>query len=412
MPVAYDLRSPAFIADPFPTLAEMRRDDPVHWSDSLGGWVLTRHDDVRQGLRDKRLSSDRIRPFVDHMDGEDRALVDELGESLGHWAVFNDPPVHTRLRGLMNKAFTTRAIQGLRPNIQGIVDDLLDDVEAAGRMDVIRDFAYPLPATVIADMLGVPRRDVDNLKKWSDDLGTFVLTSRVNPDKYRLAAHGIREMTEYFQDLIAERQRNPGGDVTSGLIEAHLEGDRLTADEMVSNCILLLFAGHETTTHLIGNGLYALLTHPDQLADLRENWQDQKLVQNAVEEILRWDGPSLAGVRVAGEDVEIRGKRIKKGERLFLFNAAAGRDPELFPDPDRFDIRRKEAGRHVNFGYGIHFCIGAPLARLEGEIALTTMMRRFDDWTMEQPKLDWSDSIIVRGVHALNVSFRPVKQAA
>lgn len=412
MSVAVDLRSSAVIADPYPVLHALRERDPVHWSDSLGGWVLTRYDDVRDAFRDKRFSSDRIRPFIERLHGEDRALVDQLGKNLGYWAVFTDPPTHTRLRGLMNKAFTTRAIQGLRPNIQGIVDELLDNVADRGEMDVIRDFAYPLPATVIADMLGVPRVDVDKLKRWSDHLAAFVLTSRLNPDRYRLAADGIREMTEYFHNLVEERRRNPGGDVTSGLIAAQEKGVHLTADELVASAVLLLFAGHETTTQLIGNGLYGLLTNPDQLADLKANVEDAELVANAVEEMLRWDGPSLSSVRVMAEDVTLRGKRLRQGDRAFLFNTAANRDPAVFPDPDRFDIRRAEAARHVTFGYGIHFCIGAPLARLEGRIAFATLMRRFDDLRLASARVEWSDSVITRGLLGLPVSFSPSKQAA
>jgi cytochrome P450 len=407
-----DLRSPEFIADPFPVLAELRRRDPVHWNSSLGGWVLTRHDDVRDGLRDKRLSADRIRPFLDHLKDADRARIAELGDTLRMWAVFTDPPVHTRLRGLMNKAFTTRAIDGLAPNIQAIVDDLLDRVAGQGRMDAIRDFAYPLPATVIADMLGVPRGDVESLKAWSDDLAAFVLTSRVNPDRYRVAAESMREMVAYFEDLVALRRREPGDDVMSGLIAAHEAGDRLSVAELVANTILMLFAGHETTTHLIGNGLLALLRHPEQLARLKAHRHDRSVVRNAVEEILRFDGPTLASVRVVDRRFEIDGKTLTPGERVFLFNAAANRDPAVFPEPDRFAIDRPEAGRNVAFGYGLHFCIGAPLARLEGEIAFATLLDRLDDLALVQSTPDWSDTLNVRGVHALEVTFTPAAKTA
>ncbi len=407
-----DLRSPEFIADPFPVLAELRARDPVHWNDSLGGWVLTRYDDVREGLRDKRLSADRIRPFLDHLDAADRARIAELGDTLAMWAVFTDPPVHTRLRGLMNKAFTSRAIEGLAPNIQAIVDDLLDAVASEGRMDAIRDFAYPLQATVFAYMLGVPGLDVDSLKKWSDDLAAFVLTSRVNPDRYRVAAESIREMVAYFEELVAVRRRDPGDDVTSGLIAAHDADDRLSVAELVANTILMLFAGHETTTQLIGNGLLALLRHPVQLARLKARRHDRAAVRNAVEEILRFDGPTLASVRVVARRFEIDGKRLAPGERVFLFNAAANRDPAVFPEPDRFAIDRPEAGRNVAFGYGLHFCIGAPLARLEGEIAFATLLDRLDDLALMQSTPDWSDSLNVRGVHALEVAFTPAAKTA
>jgi cytochrome P450 len=307
----------------------------------------------------------------------------------------------------MNKAFTTRAIDGLAPNIQAIVDDLLDRVAGQGRMDAIRDFAYPLPATVIADMLGVPRGDVESLKAWSDDLAAFVLTSRVNPDRYRVAARSMREMVAYFEDLVALRRREPGDDVMSGLIAAHEAGDRLSVAELVANTILMLFAGHETTTHLIGNGLLALLRHPEQLARLKAHRHDRSVVRNAVEEILRFDGPTLASVRVVDRAFEIDGRQLAPGERVFLFNAAANRDPAVFPEPDRFAIDRPEAGRNIAFGYGLHFCIGAPLARLEGEIAFATLLDRLDDLALGQTVPDWSDSLNVRGVHALEVAFRP-----
>ncbi len=211
---------------------------------------------------------------------------------------------------------------------------------------------------------------------------------------------------------MAARRREPGLDVTSRLIAAHEEDDRLSVDELVANCVLMLFAGHETTTQLIGNGLYALLRHPDQLADLKANRDDRAVVAGAIEEILRWDGPTLASVRVVERPFEIDGKRLAAGDRVFLFNAAANRDPAEFPDPDRFDIRRAEAGRNVSFGYGLHFCIGAPLARLEGEIAFATLMRRFDRLSLAQSSPDWSDSLNIRGVHALEIAFTPAQQAA
>jgi cytochrome P450 len=408
----FDLRSADFIADPFPALAALRRDDPLHWSDSLGGWVLTRYDDVRDCLRDQRVSADSLSPFVEHLEADERADLRDLTGNLGLWAVFTDPPDHTRLRGLMNKAFTSRAINAMGPAIEAIVDELLNAVIDRGRMDVIRDFAYPLPARVIADLLGVPRDDVDDLKRWSDDLAAFVLTSRTNPERYRTGARAIREMTEYFGSLIERRRLDPGSDVTSGLIAAHDEGDKLSAEELVANCVLLLFAGHETTTHLIGNGLQALMRHPEQFADLKAHAGDRAVIRNAVEEMLRWDGPILAGVRVVTEPFALHGRELQRGDRLFPFVAAANRDPEMFPDPDRFDIHRTEAGRHVTFGYGIHFCLGAPLARLEGEIAFTALLRRFESFVLEEPRPVWSDSLNVRGVEALPVAFTRATQAA
>jgi len=399
-----DLRDPEVVANPYPAFAELRAHDPVHWDPRLRSWLVSRFDDVQAGLKDnKRLSANRIRPFVQQFGGLEKDDVRLLGDTLEHWAVFNDPPDHTRLRGLMNKAFTSRAVEGLRPRVEEIVDELLDGLEGRDEIDLIADFAYPLPATVIAELMGVPRADVGLLKDWSDKLATFVLTSRANPERYELAAKGIAEMTDYFGKLLEEHRRGGASDVTSGLIAAQEHGDKLTADELVATCILLLFAGHETTTQLLGNGSMALMRFPEQMADLRANRDDVALVRNAVEEMLRWDGPSLSTVRVAAEDFEMRGKTIRKGDRVFLLNAAADRDPEVFEDPDRFDIRRPEASRHVSFGWGIHFCIGAPLARLEGEVAFPRLVERLGAFTLAEDDPPWSDSLLARGLLRLPI---------
>ncbi|MGE0733746.1 MAG: cytochrome P450 [Alphaproteobacteria bacterium] len=406
MTIEFDPRTPENIANPYPAFAELREKAPVFWSDKLGAWLITRYDDVKSAFRDRRLSSDRIRPFIDHMKGDLRKTVEPLGEQLSHWAVFNDPPVHTRLRGLMNKAFTSSAVERLRDNIAGIVDELLERMLARPDADFVRDFAYPLPATVIADMLGVPRKDVDLLKKWSDDLATFVLTSRANPEKYKLAAVGMVEMAEYFTDFVARRKGVAKDDVTTGLLEAQLQGDALTVDELVACCVLLLFAGHETTTQLLANGMWGLLTHPGELAKLKANIGTVAYVQNAVEEMLRWDGPSLSIVRVAAEDFAWHGETIESGDRVFLMQAAANRDPAIFAEPDRFDVTRAEAKQNIAFGFGIHFCIGAPLARLEGEIAFSRLIGRLRDAKPRIARPQWSDSLLTRGMKALPIELR------
>lgn len=403
MTVYFDARDAAVIADPYPALRNLREHDPVHWSDRLGGWVLTRYDDIRRSLRDPRLSSDRMRPFFSHMPEDTRRELRDLGEHMALWAVFNDPPDHTRLRGLMNKAFTSSAVAALRPQIAGIVEGLVDDLLQSGEADFIQRFAYPLPACVIAAMLGVPREDVDLLKHWSDDLGSFVLSSRLSPDKYSRANAAIREMNAYFGDLLAARRRRPGKDVASAMLAAEERGDFLSRDELVAACVLLLFAGHETTTHLLGNGLLALLKHPAQLQALKTNIADEKIVAAAVEEMLRWDGPSLAQVRITAADYELGGKVMRKGERVFQMLAAANRDPAVFAAPDDFDIARAD-NRHLTFGFGIHFCLGAPLARLEGQIAFPILLHRLKDIALTAPP-DWSDSIVVRGLNNLQISY-------
>ncbi len=408
MTLDIDPGNPDFVADPYPFLARLREREPVHWSERLGAWALTGYADIRAAFSDPRLSSDRIVPFIEHQSGEMRELVAPLGRHLRHWAVFTDPPDHTRLRGLMGNAFTKRAVAAMRPRVEAIVDELLDGLaglEGKREIDFIRDFAYPLPATVIGDMMGVPRRDIDKLKRWSDELGLFVLTSKVNPDRYKIAARGIAEMAGYFEAL-AEQRRDAGGtDLTSGLVAASLEGERLSTDELVATCILLLFAGHETTTQLLGNGLLALLRHPAQMADLAANIGGPDRARRAVEEMLRWDGPALSSVRVAAEDITLHGQTIREGDRVYLFNCAGNRDPAVFAEPDAFDLRRANASRHVTFGWGIHFCIGAPLARLEGEIAFTALLRRFPDIRLLEPDPPWTASILTRGLQRLPVAL-------
>lgn len=404
--IAFDHQDPAFVADPYPVLRRLQDAAPVFRSERMGAWVVTRHADVRAAFRDPRLSSDRIRPFFNQLDGAMRELVLPLCENLSLWAVFNDPPQHTRLRALMSKAFTSRAVEGLRPRIAALVDDLLDEIAAKGprEFDYHREFAYPLPATVIADLLGVPRADVEKLKKWSDDLAQFVLTSRANPEKYRRAAAGMAEMTDYFDHFIRRRAAEGGGaDVTAALLAARERDDRLSHDEIVATALLLLFAGHETTTQLLANGLYWLLRDPGALAELRANLEDAKLVENAVEEMLRFDGPSLSMVRVAAVDFDWHGARIGKGERVFLFMSGANRDPRVFAGPDRLDLRRVNAGDHLTFGYGPHFCTGAPLARLEAQIAFPRVLRRFPDLALADANPPWSDSILTRGMLELRV---------
>jgi cytochrome P450 len=405
MALAYDPTDVATSADPYPVFRRLRDEEPVHRSTVLNGWVLTRYADVRQALSDPRLSSDRLTPFVRHRSArEPGGAIAELGRHLGLWAVFTDPPRHTHLRGLMNRAFTTRAVERLRPRVDAIVEELIDRVAARGRMDLIRDFAYPLPITVIADFLGVPPEERERLKLWSDELATFVGSAYATPDKYERAAQGLAHMTACFRDLIRARRRRPVEDLMSALVALEDGDTGPSEDELVATCVLLLFAGHETTTNLLGNGMLALLRHPGELGLLRD---DPTLAAAAVEEMLRYDGPSGAMVRIVADEVEMHGVTLRPGERLFLMINAANRDPRQFPEPDRFDIRR-EPNRHVAFGQGIHFCAGAPLARLEGQVALPALVGRLRDLALAvaPEDLSWLDSLVFRGVRSLPVSFR------
>jgi len=407
--LTFDPLSAEAIRDPYTAMAPLQAEAPVYWSDVLGAWVVTRYDDIREAFRDPRLSSDRIRPFIARAPDVLQDTLKPLGDHLNLWAVFTDPPDHTRLRGLMNRAFTTRAVEALRPEIARIVNRLLDDIDAqiersgSREFDLIHEFAYPLPALVIAHMLGVPERDVDKLKRWSDLLAKFVLTSRSDPQKYHMASDGIVEMEAWFRRFLEEHRASGAEDVTTGLLDARDEGDRLTTDELVACCVLLLFAGHETTTQLLANGMRALIENPAQMADLRAHLGDIGLVRNAVEEMLRFDGPSLSMVRVATEDFDWHGRRIATGDRLFLMMCIGNRDPRVFPEPDRFDIRRSDAKKNFAFGYGIHFCIGAPLARLEAEIAFPLLLRRYPEIAMAEDDPPWSDSILNRGMLHMRV---------
>jgi cytochrome P450 len=381
MPFDLDPSDPGFIADPFPALARLRDGPALRRSAGLGGWIAFRHADCKALLKDPRFSADRMTPFFGHMAPEKRAGTQALEGTVTRWAVFADPPDHARLRGPMNRAFNPRAIEGLAPKIAARVDALIDALKAKPRADFIRDFAYPLPATVIADLLGVPFADVDLLKRWSDDLGAFVLTARATPDKYARAEAAAKEMRDYFGALIDERRVRPREDAASWLIATSDREQRLTPDELVATCVLLLFAGHETTTHLLGNGLNALFANPNEMARLRTHKNDPGFVATAVEEMLRWDGPSLAQVRIAAEDVA---------------------------DPDRFDAAR-DPNPHLAFGFGLHFCVGAPLARLEARIAFPKLLAAFADIRpIEGAGRVWSDNLVVRGLHELEVALAPV----
>jgi cytochrome P450 len=404
MALQFNPADPATNADPFPLFRRLQDEDPVHWSDPVRGWVITRYDDVRAIALERAMSADRVRPFFNLLPSEEQRRLADLGHYLTLWAVFKDAPDHTRLRSLMNRAFTPRAIEALRPNIERLVDDLIDAIVARGSADLIADFAYPLPASVIMDMLGVPRSDLAMMKVWSDEIALFVGIARATPGKHERAQAGTREMAAYFRRLVAERRKAPRDDMISALIAAKAEAARLTEDEIVATCILLLFAGHETTTNLIGNGVIAFLRHPDEMAKLRAR---PELAASAVEECLRYDGPSGALARVVAVEHEIGGRRLKPGERVYAWMNAANRDPRRFSDPDRFDIERPD-NRHLTFGHGAHFCLGAPLARLEAQIAFPRIFARLQGLGLTTDKFEWIDSLILRGVKQLPVRFAPV----
>jgi cytochrome P450 len=388
---------PGVHADPYPYYRRLREADPVHLS-PLGLWVLTRYDDCVTSLRDPRFGRDGFEPILAAQYG-DESETGRLPRSM----LFRDPPDHTRLRSLVNRAFTPRVIEGMRGQIQGLVDRLLDRVERRGHMDVIANLAYPLPVTVICDMLGVPGGDHAQIREWSSDIirSLDAIGIPSDPSIVERGRVGRRGIADYFRALLPERRRRPRADLLSSLIAVEEQGDRLTEGELLSTCVLLFIAGHETTVNLIGNGLLALLRHPDQLARLRA---EPGLIGSAVEELLRFDSPVQRTARITSAEVEIGGKTIPAGAFVVTAIGAANRDPAQFSDPDRLDVARPD-NRHIAFGFGIHFCLGAPLARVEGQLALGTLIRRMPELRLAGADLEWRESSTLRGLKALPVEF-------
>jgi cytochrome P450 len=396
-----DLKSLGNVADPFPLYAWLREHDPVHWSESLNGWVVTRYADVLEVFNQPlTFSSDRFRKIGERY-ASSRPAVQAVGEVLAEWLVFRDPPDHTRLRGLLQASFTPRELARSRDRIQATIDGLLDAVAGRGEMDFIGDFAVPLPATVIALLIGAPTADIDAIKTWSNQLAAYLGGAVDERDNFAEARTGLSALVDYFRDLLRERERSPRQDLMSLMLAAEHEGDRLTRDEVVANCVLLLFAGHETTTNLLGNGLFHLLRHPDQQRALAS---EPALTSGAVEEFLRYDGPVPATIKVATEDIEWYGRSIRRGDMVVPMLSAANRDPAQFADPDRLDIRR-DPQRNLAFGYGIHFCLGAWLARLEAQLAFDTVLARLPELTPLPVVPRWRPTIFLRGLEALPIRW-------
>jgi cytochrome P450 len=401
LPVEFNPFLPEFRENPYPFYQRLRSADPVHWSDLAGRWVLTGYSDCVTVLRDTaRFSADPttwngFAEFVAAAGGPGLLM-----EMQTNWMLMKDPPDHTRLRTLVTKAFTPRVAEGMRPRVQAIVDSLLDEVQAAGRLDVIAALAFPLPTIVICEMLGVPAEDREQFKGWTRDLARS-LDPIVTPEIMAAANEATVAFVDYFRSLIATRRKNPQNDLLSNLIAVEEQGDRLTEGELVATAILLLGAGHETTMNLIGNGTLALLRNPDQLEKLKH---DPALMPGAIEEFLRYDGSVQMTARTALVDAEIGGKTISQGVQAIIVLAAANRDPAQFPDPDRLDITRPD-NRHIVFSYGIHHCLGAPLARVEGQVAINTLLRRMPELRLTGEPLEWRETVTLRGLKALPVSF-------
>jgi cytochrome P450 len=387
---------PEFLADPYPTYHRLRAEDPVHHS-PLGFWVLTRYEDVSAVLRDPRFIKEPLAALVAARFGV------EVPRGVGLSMLDRDPPDHTRLRSLVGTAFTPRVVEGLRPRIQQIVDGLITHAQAVGSMDVIEEFAYPIPVNVICELLGIPVADHERFKGWSLDIarGLDSIYLPADSEVPRRSAASRHAISDYFRDLIARRRAAPRGDLLSALIAAEEAGDKLNEEELLATCILILIAGHETTVNLIGNGVLALLRNPEELRRLRAT---PGLITSAVEELLRYDGPVQRTARVASAEATIGGRTIARGEMVMPFIGAADRDPAQFPDPDRLDLMRGD-NRHIAFGWGIHFCLGAPLARLEGQIAIDALVRRLPRLGLVDDKAEYRQSLTLRGLKTLPVKF-------
>ncbi len=393
--VSFDLTSESVLADPYPTYRRLREKDPIHRMRLVDGWAVTRYEDVEQILLDHQRFSNWGAGAGDRVYTRDRSMLDL------------DPPDHTRLRSLVSKAFTPRSVTALKPRIKEIVDELLDGVDGERRFDLIDSFAFPLPVIVIAEMLGVPAQDLEQFKEWSNDIVVSLepVQTREQRERFRRSE---QELYEYFEGIIEQRRQDPQDDLVSALLAAEEEGDRLSHGELLATLLLLLVAGNETTRNLIGNGMLALLRNPEELNRLKEQ---PELIDSAIDELLRYDSPVQLDGRTLVEDVEMGGKRMRAGQQVVAVVGAANRDPAAFTEPNRLDIGRQEKS-HISFGRGIHHCLGASLAKLEGKIAFASLLERFS--TIELAAVPQQRrQVVLRGVENLLVEVgRPVSVAS
>jgi cytochrome P450 len=382
------LVSREFLADPYPILQTLRAEDPVHWSDSIGGWVLTKYDDIVETFKKTDVYSNegRLGRAVEYLPPASRSKLTAFEDHYRTKGLLHsDPPDHTRLRSLVQKAFSPRMIDAMRPRIQSIVDELLDAVEPAGGMEVIEDLAFALPVTVLASIMGVPRSDRTFFRTWADGLLAFQGINKPGLPVLERAQDTLVEARAYLRALIQKRRQSPGEDLVSELVAVESEGEKLSEDELINTCVTLLVAGHETTTSLIGNGLLTLLEHPEQWRFLQKS---PERLPEAIEEILRFESPVARQPRLVKQDAELGGKRIERGQMAFQMLNAANRDPDHFTEPDTFDIMRAK-NRHLAFGVGVHFCIGAPLSRAEGFLVFQSILKRLPNIRLVNAEPEW-----------------------
>jgi hypothetical protein len=397
----YHLLDPEVLANPYPLYARLRAEDPVHWDPFLHAWVVTRYDDVITVLH--RFSADRT-PSPAYFEALGAPEVSPIAKVMVKQMLFMDAPAHTRLRKLAGAPFTPARVRVLHDHIQDIATRLIDDVIArnTGKMDMLADFAEPLPAIVTAEMLGVPAEDHLKLKNWSVTFAEMLGNFQHNPDRLGGVLKAVEGLTAYFHDAIHQQRKTPRDGLLYSFMTAEVDGDRLSDDEIVANCIVTMVGGLETTTNLIANGMLSLLRNPDELARLRAN---PDLMLSAVEELLRYESPSQHTARLAPDDCELGGKQIRKRQAVIAVMAAGNRDPQRFADPDRLDLTRPD-NRHLAFGWAAHFCFGAPLARLEGQIAFDTLLKRFPEIAATNEPLVWRENLGLRGLKSLPLTFK------
>ena len=398
----FQLLDPAVLANPYPLYERLRTEAPVHWDPYLHAWVVTRYADVITVLH--HFSANRT-PSPEQFAAMGLAELGPLAQVMVKQMLFMDAPDHTRLRGLASTAFTPARVEALRSHIKEILNNLLEPLLRAGQMDVIADLAAPLPAIVTAEMMGLPIADANQLKDWSADFAEVLGNFQHNPDRASRTLKCVEEMTSYFRDAVQKMRTDPREGLINALLTAEIDGDRLTEEEIIANCIVTMVGGQETTTNLIGNGVLTLLRNPDQLERLRN---DLTLIPSAVEELLRFESPSQHTARICREDTELGGKLIRKGQAVIAVMGAGNRDPERFPDPDKLDLGRTD-NRHLAFGWASHFCFGAPLARIEGQLVFEALVRRTENMGLAPSPIVWRDNLGLRGLNSLWVTFAEVQ---
>lgn len=395
----YHLLDPKVLANPYPLYQQLRSEDPVHWDPFLHAWVVTRYDDVVHVLH--HFSAQRT-PTPEQLSSLNLSALNPIAEVMVRQMLFLDPPSHTRLRALAAAAFTPRRVEQLRSHIRDVIDGLLDAAVQNGHMDLISDFASPAPAIVTAEMLGVPVEDHTQLKTWSQDFAEMLGNFQHNPDRFPQVLRSVEHLCDYFRTAMREQRAHPREGLIQAMMAAEVEGTRLAEEEIIANLIVTMVGGQETTTNLIGNGVLTLLRNPDELQRLRS---DPSLIPSAVEELLRYESPSQHTARLAPADVELGDKRIRKRDAVIAVMGAGNRDPERFAEPDRLDISRTD-NRHLAFGWAAHFCFGAALARLEGQIAFERILARLPNLALDTGvPLEWRQNLGLRGLTALHVTF-------